>query len=447
MTPLADLFRRSAPDPRRDGDLVAAFLGRRDEGAFAELVRRHGPLVWGVCRRTLPDAADAEDAFQATFLVLVRRAGRMTAAGTVGPWLHRVAVLTARTARRKNARRLARFAPLPDAVPAPASAPPPADLDAALAVLSERSRAALLLCRLEGLTYREAADRLGCAEGTVASLVSRGLAKLRARFAGAELPALAVAVPAAVGMAAVRAAVSSRLASAVAAPAAVTLAREVLRVFWIRKATAAGVATFALLAAGFGAGLTLRHPPDAAGQEKAAVPPPPPPAGKAEAGPYIVFAVRGLTPGTTRPVVPEPFTITEFDAAGKCRWCVVPGGDLAKKWASGELNFGPDSAAVVRGARDYLTRVRKDAAAPRDLRLEIETRAPIGGFTLEAIKACVDAGFERFKVTGFVPTGGGFIPQLQIGPDGEAEGYKRYRGEEVDGKQFLADYQRMLRTL
>ena len=81
--------------------MLAAFRRRRDEGAFAELVRRHGPLVWGACHRLLPDDADAEDAFQATFLVLVRKSPAHPA---VGPWLHRVAVLTVRNLRRKNAR-------------------------------------------------------------------------------------------------------------------------------------------------------------------------------------------------------------------------------------------------------------------------------------------------------------------------------------------------------
>ena len=180
MDRLASLFCRAA-DPRPDGELLAAFLGERDGDAFAELVRRHGPTVWGVCRRALPDLADAEDAFQATFLVLVRRASRLVATPTVGAWLFEVAVRTAANARRKNAHRLARIAGLPDAIadPRPAAAPA-ADLDKILHGLPERQRAVLLMCYVEGLTHREAAGRLGCAEGTVSSLVSRGLARLRA---------------------------------------------------------------------------------------------------------------------------------------------------------------------------------------------------------------------------------------------------------------------------
>mgnify|MGYP001008675881 FL=1 len=143
----------------------------------------------------------------------------------------------------------------------------------------------------------------------------------------------------------------------------------------------------------------------------------------------------------------EPYTITEFGANGKVRWSLVPGRALAEKWTTTPKLVELDQDAIIGGARDYLARVKKDATAPHELRLEFTNDAQLGGFSLEALKVCRDAGFDRFKVIGYVPTGGGFIPQLQVGPDGEAPGYKRYRGEEVDGKQFLADYQRMLTSL
>src|SRR5437660_829948 len=117
----AALVRRlpALAEVRTDGELLAAFLAGHDEAAFAELVRRHGPLVWAACRRLLPDLADAEDAFQASFLVLVRRARRLTGETALGPWLYRVAVWTARNLRRRNARAFARQSTLSSVVTDP----------------------------------------------------------------------------------------------------------------------------------------------------------------------------------------------------------------------------------------------------------------------------------------------------------------------------------------
>jgi RNA polymerase sigma factor (sigma-70 family) len=173
-----------------DGQLLSQFLSRRDEAAFVALVRRHGPMVLGVCRRVLRNAADAEDAFQATFLVLVRKAASLTARAVLGDWLHGVARRTALSALRACARRRAkeRAAARPD-VQAEAL---PDDwlplLDEELRRLPEHYRLPIVLCDLEGKTRREAADRLGCPPGTVAGRLARGralLAKRLARHGGA----------------------------------------------------------------------------------------------------------------------------------------------------------------------------------------------------------------------------------------------------------------------
>src|SRR5579885_1298049 len=86
-----------------DGELLERFTARRDEAAFAALMQRHGPMVWGVCLRVLHDAHRAEDAFQATFLVLVRKAGSVRKRGSVGSWLYGVAYRAAVKARARAA--------------------------------------------------------------------------------------------------------------------------------------------------------------------------------------------------------------------------------------------------------------------------------------------------------------------------------------------------------
>ena len=104
---LSHALRRAAPE-RPDGQLLDLFARHRDEEAFAAVVRRHGPMVLGVCRRLLANRADADDAFQATFLVLARRASTLGRVEALAGWLHGVAVNAARKLRHMNARRRAR---------------------------------------------------------------------------------------------------------------------------------------------------------------------------------------------------------------------------------------------------------------------------------------------------------------------------------------------------
>lgn len=264
MGTVAALCRELTADRRTDGELLAAFTSGDSEDAFSELIRWHGPLVWGACRRLLPNPADAEDAFQAAFLVLVRRARRLTHYPALGPWLHRAAVWTAHDVRRKNARRGAKQRPLPDHLSDPAAPPDPdlkADLDAALLALPSRYRESIILCHLQGFSRREAAERLGCPEGTLSAWLHRGLAKLRDRLRDSEplkLPALALAVPPALAVSTAHAATATAVAGAAIPPAIHSLVEGVLHMFWVKKATAASLALFATFALGVGIGVGSR---------------------------------------------------------------------------------------------------------------------------------------------------------------------------------------------
>src|SRR5471032_3162868 len=112
-TNVVGLLRRRAGRAAADGDLLARFAATRDEAAFAELVRRHGPLVFGVARRHLADRQAAEDVVQATFMALARQAPRLKLPGSLAAWLYTVALRAARTARKRAARQAAALAGLP----------------------------------------------------------------------------------------------------------------------------------------------------------------------------------------------------------------------------------------------------------------------------------------------------------------------------------------------
>jgi RNA polymerase sigma factor (sigma-70 family) len=169
-----------------DGQLLSCFLERRDEDAFAALVTRHAPMVWGVCRRLL-DRHDAEDAFQATFLVLVRKAAAVVPRELVGHWLYGVARQTALQARRTAARRRAKEGQLADPSDDGAGPPDPWHdliplLDQEVGRLPERYRTVIVLCDLGGKTRKEAARQLGVPEGTVAGRLARARALLAKRL-------------------------------------------------------------------------------------------------------------------------------------------------------------------------------------------------------------------------------------------------------------------------
>ncbi len=262
-----------------DGELLARFADAGDAAAFELLVRRHADLVWRVCRGELPaDRHSAEDAFQATFLVLARKAGAVREPSAAG-FLFRVA----RNAALRVRKRVGKVA---EAVAdGPANADPDAveagECSAAVVAevekLPDKFRLPVLLCFFEDCTHAEAADRLGWAVGTVASRLARAKDRLRDRLTRKGFALPAVLASATVSASTVRAAVTVATTPS-AVPAGVTeLTREVLNAMWNAKLKLIGGGVLAvLLAGGIGLGVLTAGPapdePKAKEQPKAKLP-------------------------------------------------------------------------------------------------------------------------------------------------------------------------------
>ncbi|HTU94061.1 MAG TPA: sigma-70 family RNA polymerase sigma factor, partial [Gemmataceae bacterium] len=268
-----------------DAELLERYVRRRDEAAFELLLWRHGAMVHNVCRRLLPCRQDAEDAFQATFLAFVRKAGSISRRGSVASWLYKVAYRVALEAR-KRARKTAALEKAGGEIVAvqPAADPTWSDLrpilDEELNRLPERLRRPIVLCYLEGKSNEEAARQLGCPAGTIYSRLARGREILRRRLQRrgvtlsvaaltAMLAAHAVeAMPAAALMATtLRSALlfaAGQTANGVSVKAA-ALAEGVLRTMFVTKLklTALMVLIAGLFAAG---GVLARHALNAAPQ-------------------------------------------------------------------------------------------------------------------------------------------------------------------------------------
>jgi RNA polymerase sigma factor (sigma-70 family) len=254
-----------------DAQLVELFLARRDEAAFAALVHRHGPMVLGVCRRLLNDPHDAEDAFQATFLVLVRRASSIRPRAHVGPWLHGVARRTALKARSSAARRsraeheAAQRRPQAILPGGPEGELRPL-LDEELSCLPENYRAALVLCLLEGRSRNEAAGLLGWREGTLSGRLARAKQLLGNRLLrrGVALSSAALVadtaaakVPGSLNLATVQAAavLCGPATGPLVSGSTIALMEEVLKTMLTSKLKVAAGAVMLLAAIGVGAGV------------------------------------------------------------------------------------------------------------------------------------------------------------------------------------------------
>jgi RNA polymerase sigma factor (sigma-70 family) len=277
-------LRRVALLPRGDGpcdaDLLESFLSRRDEAAFEALLRRHGPMVFGVCRRVLGNRHDAEDAFQATFLVLVRKGATVRPRELVGNWLWGVAYRTALKARAMNAKRRTKERESQRADrprhPVNGALEEMLDrLDEALGRLPEAYRVPVVLCELEGRNRKEVARSLGLPEGTLSWRLAQAK-KMLAKKLSLHGPALSAgAVAAVLSQGAVPAALSGSLLKSTAKaglrlaagqalvgaapPKVVALPQGVLKAMLLTKLKVASCAVGVVLLVGAGAvGVTYR---------------------------------------------------------------------------------------------------------------------------------------------------------------------------------------------
>ena len=282
---LRQVVKNRPADEVADRDLLQSFAAEREEAAFAALVKRHGAMVLGVCRRVLGDWHDAEDAFQGTFLVLARKAASIRGEDSLASWLYGVAHRVALKAKVRAARRR-KHEKQAGARPARLSAAQEAWqelgplLDQELARLPERYRAPLVLCYLEGKTRDEAAEQLDWTQGMVKGRLERGRRLLRTRLARRGLTLSAALLVPSLTQATASAALTSTLcgstvqaamlvaagktAAALGAPAAV-LAEGVLRSMCVTKLTMTAALVLVVGAAGTGAGFlahrTFADPP------------------------------------------------------------------------------------------------------------------------------------------------------------------------------------------
>ncbi|WP_406698982.1 RNA polymerase sigma factor [Singulisphaera sp. Ch08] len=362
---LRGLFSVGTVAGQSDRELLERFSARRGEAAefaFAALVERHGPMVMRVCSKIL-DSHDASDAFQATFLVLARKAGSIYCRDTLGPYLHGVAHRVASGCRSAAARRRRHERGYAERAVTTYVDKPPDDLGRViheeLGRLPERFRGVAALCDLEGMTYVEAAGRLGCPPGTVMSRLAEARRRLRVRLARrglassagvisatlaaeAKATVLPLALAEATIQAATRFATSPSTSGAIISASVTVLAEGVLRAMFLTKLKTLAMVGLVAGAVATGAGVLAQSPQGRAtgpGSVNSAAPgddPLQPPEKRPSSGvgkPGLPGKSNATSPTAKEPRRPQGTTKTTRVASGKqphfanapgCVWLVRP---------------------------------------------------------------------------------------------------------------------------
>lgn len=409
---LSTLFRFGAAAGLTDGQLLDRFAAGGDaaEAAFEGIVRRHGSMVLGVCRRALGDVHAAEDAFQATFLVLAFRARAINRRDSLGPWLHGVAFRLACRTRALARRRQERLGSLPELISPEAKIGDMADLrpvlDEELGRLPEKYRRPVVLCYLQGLTQEEAARALGWTKGTVSGRLARAKDLLRGRLtrrglapaagllafeAGTGIEAAAMAVPPSLVGATTRAAVAVVLGAAetgAVSGAVLALARGGLRSMVVGRLKAAA---FLVLLGALGGAVAIGYagpedPPVARGDVGAAaarsIDPPLPRGARLRMGTTLLrhegHVVRAI-------FSPDGRTLASAGWDGAVRFWdpktgkAIPGLDVLKESASPlAVDYSPDGQLLVVGRQDGTVQLWDVAARRERFRSKVHKGRVVG---------------------------------------------------------------------
>ncbi len=410
------------PPDDGDGECLRRFLAGRDEAAFAELVRRHGPMVYGACRRILANGPEADDAFQAAFFVLARKAD--TIRGNVRSWLYGVAVRVAHKARVQAVRRRVRqmAAAKPEAVLSPRDDRELwAVLDEELAKLPDDLRQAVLACDLNGLSRAKAAAELGWPEGTVAKRLTKAREELARRLTrrgislGAGTLALALGERAAAAVPGALLAETARQAASFAlggqcSLAARALAESALRslAFGAKAWLAVGLLALALAGGGW---MFAGAPGEPTGAPPAAAKPEPIPAGTIWKERYLIEN-EGKLPTSVAYSADGQNLLAGF-ADSEVMSLVFDRDDAKWKWKATVVEAVPAAAYAVAYSADR----KKVYATTRD-----------GVRVIDASTGKQEAVIEA---KGSNPTALGVFPNKAIAPDvtrcqivfGNASGY------------------------